>query len=168
MSKFIEKIACGVEYDPSQVIGYSEEELEKIERLYDIKVAGQLRKFLLNMGRSDGGLIGDDPIYLYRPRMSIRRHIMFQLRLETDFKEFRIQEGLDLIRFGLFVFSWESETQYFFVATKSKNPDSVYHYDENNGTVQYTGMNILEYMKQTVQIWGGKGATICQGDILIV
>jgi len=63
MTNFIDKIAQGVSYNSEYVLGYSGDEIEKIERLYEIKIGGDLRRFFLEMGRSDGGLIGDDPIF---------------------------------------------------------------------------------------------------------
>ena len=49
-----------------KAIGYSEEEITKIEKLYDIEVKGDFREFLKYAGRCDGDLLGDDPIILYR------------------------------------------------------------------------------------------------------
>ena len=47
-----------------KAIGYSEEEITKIEKLYDIEVKGDFREFLKYAGRCDGDLLGDDPIIL--------------------------------------------------------------------------------------------------------
>ena len=185
MAKFIDKIACGFSYEPTQVIGYSEDELLKIERLYDIKVSGNFRYFLLDMGRSDGGLIGDDPIVLYREGMSIRRHLLYQLRLEFDFKEFRIEEGLSLLRHKPFIFSCESETQYHFIITESDDTERVYRYDENEETVTDTGESFIGYMKRVVAHYNqpswevtymgktmivpnNREDVICRGELLIV
>ncbi len=185
ITKFIDKITCGNTYDPAQVVGYTEEELRKIERMYDITISGELAQFMLEMGRSDGGLIGDDPIILYRTGMSVRRHIMFQLRLEFDFKEYRIEDGLNLLQYRPFLFSVEVETQYNFVVTKSDNPDRVYRYDENEGTVTDTELSFLEYMKSIVDYYNqpsweveyqGKTITmpnkrldvVCRGELLII
>lgn len=168
MADYVAQIAQGASYDPSQVVGYSESDIDKISRLYDVSVKGQLWDFLHAMGRCDGGLIGDDPIILYRPYMSVRRHVLFQLRLEFDFKEYRIERGLSLLKERPFLFSVESETQYFFVATQADNPDRVYHYDENDENVKDTGIDFLEYLKRTVRIWGGRSQTVCRGELLIV
>ena len=168
MPSFIEQISQGMAYDKNQVVGYSEVEIGKISRLYDVNVSGQLRQFLFEMGRSDGGLIGDDPIILYRPKMSVRRHVLLQLRLEVDFKEFRIEAGLNLLKERPFLVSIESETQYFFVATKSDKPDRVYQYDENNESVRDTGIDLLEYMKNIVQVWGGRSAIVCRGELIVI
>lgn len=69
MITFIKEIAQTTPYDAEMVVGYSDLELEKIERLYDVRIAGDLKRFLSECGRSDRGLIGDDPIVLYRSAM---------------------------------------------------------------------------------------------------
>ena len=43
--------------DTNFIKGYSDDELAKIERLYDIKIRGQLYHFLSCMGRCSGGFI---------------------------------------------------------------------------------------------------------------
>ena len=122
MTGFIDKICGDCCYDPDLVSGYSDEEIRKIELLYDIKVTGDFYDFMNDMGRCDGGLVGGYPINLYRTSMTVRRHILFQLRLESDFKEFQIEAGLKLLNYKPFIFSWESETQYFFSGNIFRNP----------------------------------------------
>ncbi|MDE9427767.1 hypothetical protein [Xenorhabdus bovienii] len=41
--------------DITYIKGYSEEDIVKLERLYDIKIQGQLLDFLIYMGRCSGG-----------------------------------------------------------------------------------------------------------------
>ena len=67
--------------ESDSVIGYTENELKKIERLYDITIQGQLRELMLLAGRCDGGLIGDDPIILYRSAWDVRTQIFFQYKV---------------------------------------------------------------------------------------
>lgn len=43
--------------DFSYMRGYSADEIQKIERLYDIKVTDQLYDFLTSIGRCSGGLL---------------------------------------------------------------------------------------------------------------
>jgi len=57
MTIFIEKIAQGRKYDPRLVVGYSDDELGKIERLDDIKLTGDFRRFMAKMGRSHGSFV---------------------------------------------------------------------------------------------------------------
>ena len=182
MVRFIDRIACGYPYNSERVIGYSEEELGQIERLYDIKISGNFREFLLDMGRSDGGLIGDDPIILYREVMTVRGFVLMQSGMEEEIYSSDFRE----LSFGKpFVFSIESETQYFYLRTASDDPERVFHYDENNETVIDTGESFVEYMRKIATIanqpfWQiehkGKTRTvpnnrqrvICQGELLII
>jgi hypothetical protein len=165
MVSIIEQISADIPYDPEQVVGYSECEIEKIERLYDIVLGGTLKQFMLEMGRSDGGLIGDDPIIIYRPTMTVRGFILMQSGIQEDIYNAGLHE---IASKKPFVFSIESETQYFFVATKSDDPDRVYHYNENSETVDDTGHSFLEYMKRTVRVWGKRCNVICCGELLVV
>jgi SMI1-KNR4 cell-wall len=149
--------------DRSQVAGYSEEELTKIEKLYDIKIKGDFRQFMRVMGRCSGGLLGDDPIVLYRSLWSVRAQILFQVRFISDMQDASAFEYLS----KPFVFSWESETQYFFMITDSDTPDRVYHYDENNQTVRKTETNFTEYLLDVIQRYAGQGRNaVCRGELL--
>ncbi|MBG2767801.1 hypothetical protein I4558_10380 [Proteus mirabilis] len=61
-----------------KIKGYSDDEIKKIERLYNIKVAGQLYDFLNYMGRCSGVFFGDEPLIFYR-EWFIRGHIFFNM-----------------------------------------------------------------------------------------
>jgi hypothetical protein len=149
--------------DVSRVSGYSEDELWKIEKLYDIKLLGAFRKFMNEMGRCGGGLIGDDPVILYRPAWPVRTQILFQIVFFGDMQNIGAFEYLD----KPFVFSLESETQYYFLRTGSDTPELVYHYDENNKTVQETGLNFMNYMRDAIRRYRGYGREfVCQGELL--
>lgn len=149
---FLEKVRNGIAVDKSQIVGYDDEEIVRIERVYNINVAGGLRDFLEEMGRCDGGLIGDDPIILYRPAWTPEGQVAFQ----GLFAEFMQEDGHEAyLRMKPFVFSRESETQYFFVLTGSENPEMVYRYDENNGTVNSTGRSFEDYIRHVVLTLGG-------------
>ena len=170
--KFLSMIAQDRWYDPNRVVGYSEEELVKIEKLYDIKISGFLREFMLEAGRGDGGLIGDDPIILYRNNWSVRGHF----RTQDGFRE----ELLKLLfknnpaEFKLFcnstlLFSIEAETQYYYLNTTGANPERVFHYDENEDIIEDTNVDFIDYMKNTVRVYGGfSPQIICQGEMLII
>lgn len=153
------------------VEGYSEEELLKMERLYDVKFSGDLRDFMLEMGRSDGGLIGDDPISFYRDR-SVRRHVFFQAGMDN---RFCAMQKFDLRLQGELIISVESETQFYFLLTKSKDPDLVYRYDDEHpdeadpGAMTSTTMSFMEYMHRVVRIYKGKGSgVVCRGEMIVI
>ncbi len=164
MSMLIDQIAEGHFYDSNAVLGYSNAELQQIERLYDVSLTGIFRQFLFELGRSDGGLIGDDPIILYRPTWDVRTQILHQV---TFFNDMQDSGHFSFLREQPFTFSCENETQHFFIRTSSEAEDLVYHYDENSRVVRNTELNFLEYMQQTVKTYGGKEVS-CRGELLII
>ncbi|OOV99540.1 hypothetical protein [Pseudomonas sp. MF4836] len=129
----------------SDILGYSLEDLERIERLYDVRISGQLKSFLLEMGRSDGGLIGDSIIQLYRPSWRIRAHLLFQVDFFSQMQE----SGNYVFLNKPFVLAWISETQYYFVQTLLAD-DAIYHYDSNVESVVKTRWDICCFMKSLV------------------
>lgn len=150
----------------SRMIGYSNDELCRLEKLYDIEINGQLRQFLSIAGRSDGGLIGDDPIILYRNSWSVRTHILTNADLFRSLQDIGAWDFLS----NPFLFSIESETQYFYVRTgpKETQKDTVYHYDEDNKSVKSTGKTIFEYLAGVVQAVGvNENRMVCRGELLI-
>jgi len=73
-----------------KAIGYSEEEISKIEKLYDIEAKGDFREFLKYAGRCDGDLLGDDPIILYRQTWDMESYLRmnyFGFIDDEDFEE---------------------------------------------------------------------------------
>lgn len=171
--KFLSMIAQDRWYDPNRVVGYSAEELVKIEKLYDIKISGSLHDFMLEMGRSDGGLIGDDPIILYRNNRSVRSYVITQdgfreKLLEQIFRN-NTPEEVDFFCNSTFLFSIEAETQYYYLNTTGANPERVFHYDENEDIIEDTNVDFIDYMKNTVRVYGSfSPQIICQGEMLII
>jgi hypothetical protein len=163
MEPFLEQVIGGVGIDLSEVAGYSDEELSKIERLYDVKLTGDLRAFLSKMGRCDGGLLGDDPIFLYRSRISVRGHIETQMIL---FELMRGDENCGLLNCKPFLFSIENETQYYFVLTSADDPDAVYHYDENANRFARTRWTFGAYILHLARQPGHRRGIICRGELL--
>lgn len=133
--------------DISYIKGYSDYEIAKIARLYNVKITGQLYDFLLSMGRCSGGFFGDDPLIFYREQKTVRSHFLSQYGLWDDLRNIQQFEYCDK---KPFLISIESETQYFFLLTDSVNPDLVYHYDENEETIQETNKTFYEYLRHLV------------------
>lgn len=136
-----------LEIDISKIKGYTGDEIQKIERLYDIKVVGQLRDFLSCMGRCSGGFLGDDLLMFYRKIKSVRSHVLSQLTLRDDLCSLQLWE---LVNKKPFLVSFENQTQYYFLLTESDTPDLVYHYDENEDTVEATHWTFYEHIKNLV------------------
>ena len=102
--------------ESDNVIGYTDYDLKKIEALYDITIRGQFRDLMLLAGRCDGGLIGDDPIILYRQSWSVRTQILFQQDLFVSLQDIHAYNYQNKNYMGehgrIFCISWEWETQY--------------------------------------------------------
>ena len=158
--------------ESDSVIGYTENELKKIERLYDITIQGQLRELMLLAGRCDGGLIGDDPIILYRSAWDVRTQIFFQYKVIDYLYEIKANDYYGKNYMGrysqIFCFSWEWETQYYYLITEN-NDNLVYHYDENEETVECIGLTLFEYLDDVHKRYReGKNRKqiICRGELL--
>jgi hypothetical protein len=150
------------------VQGYSLEELKKIESLYDIKIEGNFKEFMLIAGRSSGNLLGDEPIVLYRNYWSVRSQIRFQLAFIDELKELKIFDYLK----NPFVIGFECETQYYFLRTELED-GLIYHYDENNDVVKEINMNIEDYLLDAVKRYSimnnpYRSNVICRGELLII
>lgn len=143
------------------MIGYDQPELRQLERLYGIVIAGDLERFLLKAGRSDGGIIGDDPVVLYRPTWNVRTHVLFQMKFFVSLQDAGAWEHLE----KPFVIALESETQYYFLKTGSSNPTQIHRFDENEGSVADTQMSLGGYLLDVMRRYGLAGAA-CVGEML--
>jgi len=114
-----------------KAIGYSEEEITKIEKLYDIEAKGDFREFLKYAGRCDGDLLGDDPIILYRQTWNIDSYLRMNY-------------------FG-FIDDEDFEEKVFYDELKKKPFIKVYCFDENEEKIKDTGMDFNEYMVDLIE-----------------
>ena len=163
---FLKKIYSGELQDPTRVIGYSEDEIAQIERLYEINIRGDFRDCMLEMGRCSGGLFGDDSIVLYRDRLdcSVKNHILAQ---DYAFDTIGVAIKKDLSKLKPFYFARISETQTFYILTADDQEDVVYHYNENCETVKSTHKSFLEFMKEQAEYYGPRqSGYICQGELI--
>lgn len=161
MEDFFRQLASSCPDCAQKMRGYDAAEIEKIERLYGITVSGDLRDFLTVAGRCDGGLVGDDPIVLYRPSWTARSHLLFQMRVFHDLQGIGAWDYLN----NPFFFSVESETQYFFLRTGQPNDEEVYWYDENNSTVRGTNKRLFDYLSDISKRYP-RSSVLCCGDML--
>ena len=145
--RFMDMLKEYLKKNERKAIGYSEEEITKIEKLYDIEVKGDFREFLKYAGRCDGDLLGDDPVILYRQTWNIQSY------LRKNYFNF-IDEDYTVLHGDLqkkpFIFSIEMETYYFYIRTADDDL-KVYCFDENEEILKDTGMNFNEYMVDLVE-----------------
>ena len=130
-----------------KAIGYSEEEITKIEKLYDIEAKGDFRKFLKYAGRCDGDLLGDDPIILYRQTWNMKIYLRMNYSYFID-ENFKILH--EEIKKKPFIFSIEMENYYFYIRTVDEDL-KVYCFDENEEKIKDTEMDFNEYMVDLVE-----------------
>ena len=145
--RFMDMLKEYLKKNERKAIGYSEEEITKIEKLYDIEAKGDFREFLKYAGRCDGDLLGDDPVILYRQTWSIQSY------LRKNYFNF-IDEDYTVLHGDLqkkpFIFSIEMETYYFYIRTADDDL-KVYCFDENEEKIKDTGMDFNEYMVDLVE-----------------
>lgn len=147
---YLHSVYPELEINLAEIKGYSNEEIRKIESLYDINITNQLYDFLVCMGRYSGGFFCDYPLMFYRSKKNVRSHILSQIKLREDLSSLQQWE---LLRQKPFLISFESETQYYFLLTKGADPNLVYHYDENEETVSATNWTFYEYLKLIVKVF---------------
>ena len=172
MITLIEEIAQGRWFDRSKVEGYTEEEIAKIERLYDINIKGILKDFMLEMGCCDGELLGDDPTILYRDLWSVRDHILVQNQINESINDIIMSSSIEKMMEKLdkpIVFAIEAETPYYYITTGHTKPYTVFHYDENTDIVEDTGEFFVDYLKSLTRFYGKyTPQIICRGDIITI
>ncbi|MEQ5206334.1 hypothetical protein [Proteus sp. fly-1067] len=130
-----------------KIKGYSDDEIEKIKRFYDIKITEQLYSFLSCIGRCSGGIFDDSSLLFYCHTFSVRNHIQFQIDMCE--RLCNIQQH-DLLDQKPFFFSIESENEYLFLLTDSDNPNKVYQYDENEEVIKDTHWEFNDYLKYLI------------------
>ena len=145
--RFMDMLKEYLKKNERKAIGYSEKEITKIEKLYDIEAKGDFREFLKYAGRCDGDLLGDDPVILYRQTWNIQSY------LRKNYFNF-IDEDYTVLHGDLqkkpFIFSIEMETYYFYIRTADDDL-KIYCFDENDEILKDTGMNFNEYMVDLVE-----------------
>ncbi len=148
--EYLHSVYLELPIDVSYMRGYSDDEIKKIERLYDIEVKGQLYDFLTSIGRCSSGLFGDDPLLFYRNQKTIRGSILMQSGMREELSAIQQYDLLDKKPFFIAV---ESYTQYFFVLTASVTPNIIYQYDENEEIVEATDWDLKNYLRYIVNVY---------------
>ncbi|WP_275391238.1 hypothetical protein [Xenorhabdus bovienii] len=131
--------------------GYSEEDILKLERLYNIKIQRQLYDFLTHMGRCSGGLFGDYPLEFYSKIDSSKDRLIFQSECRKNLKDLVEIQGERMVKQKPFFISMENEGIYkYFLVTESYVPDLVYYLDTNYNAIVNTGLLLNEYLRKLV------------------
>ena len=145
---FIKLLKNYLVFHDRKAIGYSEEEIKKIEKLYDIEVKGDFREFLRIAGRNSGGILGYGYLVFYNPFFTPRKNLIFQ---EFDRNAFCKIGMKNILESKIFVFSVEDETIEYFIKT-SDDDFKVYKYYESYDKIEEVSMNFDEYMRLLIYI----------------
>ena len=148
--RFMDMLKEYLKKNERKAIGYSEEEITKIEKLYDIEAKGDFREFLKYAGRCGGGLLEDYTIILYRELWSIQSFLRKNYFGFIDDEDFEEKVFYDELKRKPFIFSIEMETYYFYIRTADDDL-KIYCFDENEEILKDTGMNFNEYMVDLVE-----------------
>lgn len=132
-----------------ELAGYSDEELYKIEHLYDIVVDGELRSFLKLAGKCSGGAIGDQEMLFYRGDMNIRSHLIFQSKTIERIRDINT-ELLCIRPMKPFAFAVVGESKIYLLKTAAEDSQQVYCYDQSHNTFKEMEWSFLDYVDQQI------------------
>lgn len=150
--------------------GYSELELNSIEKLYDVYVRGELRHFMLLAGRSAGHLLGDDFSLMYSSAMSVREHFLYQ-----DGRRKIISEDMKnphILVEKPFFFAEKMQAYVFFLKTSplsDADEHKVYCLDENHDEIMDVRLSFSEFVLREVYARKRnppKRNVICVGEMI--
>lgn len=159
--QFFKKLQQGLIKGNLPIKGYSDEEIQIISEKYNINIRGHLKGFLSEMGRSDGGLIGEGYIHLYKPHWGITIHLSFQRDFVIKLQAAGLEEYAD----KPFVFSWWEERFYYFLRTGADD-DHVYQYDDDEQDVVKVGEDLLDFLRYAAEGNKGRLRPVFEGDLL--
>jgi len=135
-----------------KAIGYSEEEITKIEKLYNIEIKSDFREFLKIAGRSSGGLLEDNIISIYtEPRLGT-------CYVVGEYFTFHDEDEIELYNEMYnkpFSFAYINERHNYFMRTIDEDL-MVYHYDDEISKLECTNMNFNQFMLKLVQDYNPK------------
>lgn len=150
--KYIDLLNKYLKLNNKKSIGYNEDEIIKIEKLYNIEIKSDFREFLKIAGRSSGGLLEDNIISIYT-----------ESRLGTcyvvgEYFTFHDEDEIELYneRYNKpFSFAYINERHNYFMRTIDEDL-MVYHYDDEISKLECTNMNFNQFMLKLVQDYNPK------------
>lgn len=147
-------------------VGYTYKEIKKIERLYDIKISGDLEKFLLKIGRSAGNVLSDVELIFYKGHMKLRDHLITQF---ACCEELIVANAVDMWLQKPFFISME-ETWSYFLLTDSDYPEEIYLYDDNTDTIRKIDWTFAEYIEHQAseEVRSRYNDLVVRSDLLLI
>ncbi len=162
--RFIDLLKNYLVFHDRKAIGYSEEEIKKIEKLYDIEVRGDFREFLRIAGRSSDGLL-TSTLTFYYSHTTVGDKIREQNYGRKKLKNLKFN---NFDKSKIFLLAVEPDSQYYYIDTVNLN---VYLYDDNldDEIIEDTGQNFDSYMLSSIYYFNPKMvplSIICNGELL--
>ena len=150
--KYIDLLNKYLKLNNKKSIGYNEDEIIKIEKLYNIEIKSDFREFLKIAGRSSGGLLEDNIISIYtEPRLGtcyvVGEYFTFHDEDEIELYNERYNKP--------FSFGYINERHNYFMRTIDEDL-MVYHYDDEISKLECTNMNFNQFMLKLVQDYNPK------------
>lgn len=157
MTDFIELVATSKRFNYEYAKGYNDEDIDYIEKLYDINVSGQLRSFLSQIGRCAGNAIGDDQLFFYSQR-SVRQQFNYQKSLNGRFRGYKKK----------YYFLGNAGYEYYvFLQTNTENPDQIYTFNvSRNNELQATEKTLFDYISDCLHKSQSKIPFSFEGSII--
>ena len=144
MGIFYDLISESPIFNQEMAIGYSDSEIQKISRLYDISISEMLYEYFHDIGRCNS-TTHDGYIHLktYATRSvynNIASHIDFQNDMtSSNFEYFASQ--------NIFYFASEGDGYEMFLATSSNSPDQLLCWNRNDNQIYDSDMTIYDFIK---------------------
>ncbi|MBJ9957096.1 SMI1/KNR4 family protein [Acinetobacter courvalinii] len=140
---------------PEHIQGYTEQEISQIAEIYNLKIHGQFREFLLQMGRCSGGLLWGDSVLMYGPAWEKQKYKDLQQTFVKDEIANPTKGMIDAIENKLFFLTMENECCFFtYLATaREDGRNSVWALDDGQPESEFssTGSTLLEYLRWLVK-----------------
>lgn len=161
MTTFIQELSkcraygTQIPFQPETVRGYTEQEVEHIGRHYNLKIHGQFRELLLQMGRCSGGLIWSDEITLYDHRWQPRLFQQYQAaESQAILEDAAIQNGY--LKSGIHpvthkFFPWRFNNDRTAAYCLVTEEDCLWHQYDDGFTIKKTALTLLEDLRRSVE-----------------
>ena len=153
-NNFIYLLKKYLEKNGKQSTGYSDEEIEEIEKFYEITIKDDLKDFFRMAGRSDGGLLGKIGLLFYK-NWEVRKQCIFQ----DDFNGECLVKNKYYTEANCYPFIFFVEDSlYYFVTTRENSEflesytkkDRVHCYNMETQELTHTGKTFNEFMVDLV------------------
>ncbi|MDO4693791.1 MAG: hypothetical protein Q4A62_04060 [Eikenella sp.] len=163
MTDFIQELSkcraygTPVPFRPAAVRGYTEQEIERISRRYNLNIHGQFRQLLLQMGRCSGGLVWSDEITLYDHRWQPRLFRQYQaaesqaIRDDAAIQTGYLKSGIHPITHKFFPWRFRNDRAAAYCLVTEERDDYLWHQYDDGFTIKKTAFTLLEDLRHTVE-----------------